>query len=282
MNTFFIPLGILLICLILLQIKSEGFEDVEPAFLIKYNKFMKFYNTFMENWTKSIITSMNTNAPVQASTSQNTGPPPQPTNEQINQYIQILNKKENKIFPLVTKLLPEIKTTDDLNKLELPQKSEPFKTALEWMNVNLSKALESIPTLSSIQGFVDIMQGYPIEEFEDICKQITTCQQVQNAQNVVVQKSIELLFDEFNKLEQMLQKNQELIAKAKEIQDKAQNGTLLPKAPSRPSPYRLPSGSDKLQKMKQDNPDKYKEYETNFAPFLAMKKSFDDINSVLR
>ena len=285
MNTFFV----ILICILLyiLLLKTEGFEDVESTFLTKYNKFMKFYNTFMENWTKSIITSMNTNAPVQASSSQNTGAPPQPTNDQMNQYIKTLNKKEGKTFPPITEPLPEIKTTDDLNKLELPQKSEPFKNALEWMNTNLSKALGSMPTLSTIQGFVDIMRGYHVEGFKDvdgkdICQQITSCQEEKNKQNVVVQKDMELVFDQFDKLEPMLQKNQELIAKSKEIQDKAENGTLLPKAPERPSPYRLPSGSDKLQKMKQDDPEKYKEYEKNYGPFLAMKKSFDGINSVLR
>lgn len=77
-------------------------------------------------------------------------------------------------------------------------------------------------------------------------------------------------------------KNQELITQSKEIQDKAQNGTLLPVLPKMPSPYRLPKGSDKLQKMKQDDPEKYKEYEKNYAPFLAMKQMFDGINSVLR
>ena len=277
----------------LLTLKTEGFEDVkssfdlgssfdlDPTFLTKYNKFIKFYNTFMENWTKSIITSMNTDAPVQASTSENTGTPPQPTIEQMNQYIQKLNKKD-KTFPPITELLPEIKTTDDLNKLQLPQKAEPFKIALEWMNTNLSKALGSMPTL--IQGFVDIMRGYHVEGFKDadICQQITSCQEAKNEQNVVVQKDMEKVFDEFDKLEPMLQKNQELIAQSKEIQDKAQNGTLLPKAPPTPSPYRLPSGSDKLQKMKQDDPEKYKEYEKNYGPFVAMKQSFDGINSVLR
>jgi len=289
MNTFLI-FGILICILICFLPTLEGFEDLESSFLTKYNKFMKFYNTFMENWTKSIITSMNTDAPVQASTSENTGSPPQPTIEQMNQYIQKLNKKD-KTFPPITESLPEIKTMDDLNKLQLPQKAEPFKIALEWMNTNLSKALGSMPTL--IQGFVDIMRGYHVEGFKDtdgkdvviekdICQQITSCQEAKNEQNVVVQKDMELIFDEFDKLEPMLQKNQELIVKSKEIQDKAQNGTLLPKAPPMPSPYRLPSGSDKLQKMKQDDPKKYKEYEKNFGQFVAMKQSFDGINSVLR
>jgi hypothetical protein len=159
------------------------------------------------------------------------------------------------------------------------------------MNTNLSKALGSMPTLDTIQGFVDIMRGYHVEGFKDvdgkdvdkdICQQITSCQEAKNEQNVVVQKDMEKVFDEFDKLEPMLQKNQELITESKEIQEKAQNGTLLPKAPSMPSPYRLPSGSDKLQKMKQDDPKKYKEYEKNFGQFVAMKQSFDGINSVLR
>jgi hypothetical protein len=287
MNTFLI-FGILICILICFLPTLEGFEDLEPSFLTKYNKYMKFYNTFMENWTKSIITSMNTDAPVKASTSQNTGTPPQPTIEQMNQYIQILNKKEGKTFPSITESLPEIKTMDDLNKLQLPQKAEPFKIALEWMNTNLSKALGSMPTLATIQGFVDIMRGYHVEGFKDaviekdICQQITSCQEAKNEQNVVVQKDMQKVFDEFDKLEPMLQKNQELIIQSKEIQEKAQNGTLLPKAPPMPSPYRLPSGSDKLQKMKQDDPEKYKEYEKNFGQYVPMKQSFDGINSVLR
>lgn len=291
MNAFLVCL---LLCLLLyISLKTEGFEDLkssddlEPSFITKYNKFMKFYNTFMENWTKSIITSMNTNAPVQASSSQNTGTPPQPTNEQMNQYIQTLIKKEGKTFPPVTDALPEIKTTDELNKLELPKKSDPFRNALDWMNANLSKALGSMPTLSTVQGFVDIMRGYHVEgfkneEFEDICQQITSCQQQNAAQNVVVQKDMQIVFDEFDKLEPMLQKNKELVKESKEIQDKAQNGSLLPVPPETPSPYSLPKGSDKMQKMKQDEPEKYKEYEKNYGPFVSMKQTFDGINSVLR
>ena len=286
MNGVFICIFIgIILCLLFLR--SEGFEDVEPTFLTKYNKFMNFYNTFMENWTKSIITSMNTDAPVQPSSSQTTGAPPLPTNEQMNQYIQKLNKKEGKIFPPITDALPEIKTTDELNKLELPKKSEPFKNALEWMNTNLSKALGSMPTLATVQGFVDIMRGYHVEGFKDIdrkdiCQQITSCQEEKNKQNVVVQKDMEVVFDEFDKLEPMLQKNQELIIKSKEIQDKAENGSLLPKAPERPSPYKLPKGSNNLQKMKQDDPEKYKEYEKKYGHFVAMKQMFNGINSVLR
>jgi hypothetical protein len=90
------------------------------------------------------------------------------------------------------------------------------------------------------------------------------------------------VFDKFLTLQPALNKNTELIVKSKKLQDQAKNGTLLPAPAARTSPYKLPPGSDALQNMERDDPEKYKKYKQNFGQFMSMKQSFDGINSVLR
>jgi hypothetical protein len=288
MKIFFILCSICLILLYLLYFSSvEQFTDLEPTFLTKYNKFMIFYNNFMKNWTQSIIVSIHADTPVKASSQPVTGSPPDPTMNEMNQYIQTLIKKEGKPFPPITDPLPELKTSDDLLAIQFPNDSQSYKNALDWMNTGLSKAHASVAgalsNLSNLQGFADFNA---FDAFEDICQQITTCQDAQKAKDaekaVTIQKQLESVFNTFIALEPALQKNQELIAKSKELQNQAQNGTLLPSAPARPSPYTLPAGSDALEKMKQNDPDKYKLYEKNFGQFLGLKQNIDGINSVLR
>lgn len=279
MKSIFIPLCILLVLLISLSYFSvEYFVDQDPL-LAKYNTFIAFYNPFMENWSASIITSMGTDTKVQPSTSPssggNTSTPPQPTNAAMSEYVLTLSKKEGISFPPVTDPFPTASTLEDVIAIQsqIPKDPQPFQNALDWMNTNLEKAHSSMAGALSAIG--------NIQGFEDICQQITACKK---ADADAVSQDMSPLFDSFNtdSLRQALQKNQDLIVKSKEIQKKAQNGSLLPSAPIMPSPYKNPAGSDKLQRMKEENPEKYREYEKNYSGLFSIKQSFDQINGSLR
>jgi hypothetical protein len=308
MKFFILCIG--LICFILFLNRegfayTEGFADLDNTFLSKYNTFMTFYNTFMTNWMQAIITSLSTNLPAEAPSKQpseskvNKESPPQPTMDQLNQYIQILIKKEGKSFPPITAPMPKLNTTEELIAIKFPTDIQPFQNALDWMNMNMSKAHATaeaaLQSVASLQGFsnyekfpydFDDYEGLRYEPFEDICQQISSCQAAENAKQeekaASIQKQMGPVFDKFLTLQPALNKNTELIVKSKKLQDQAKNGTLLPAPAARTSPYKLPPGSDALQNMERDDPEKYKKYKQNFGQFMSMKQSFDGINSVLR
>ena len=314
MKFFILCIG--LICFILFLNRegfayTEGFSDLDNTFLSKYNTFMTFYNTFMINWMQAIITSLSTNLPIEAPSKQpsdepraNKESPPQPTMDQLNQYIQILIKKEGRSFPPITAPMPKLHTTEELIAIQFPIDIQPFQNALDWMNMNMSKshatAEAALQSVASLQGFSNYerfpydfgdyegLRYEPLryEPFEDICQQISSCQAAENAKQeekaASIQKQMGPVFDEFLTLQPALNKNTELIVKSKKLQDQAKNGTLLPPAAARTSPYKLPPGSDALENMERDDPEKYKKYKQNFGQFMSMKQSFDGINSVLR
>jgi len=287
MKIIFILLCIFIGLFILSHLVRENYTDLDKTFLTKYNTFMSFYNQFMENYTKAIITSYGTDQPApEPSVGSKPSTPKQPSTETLNTYIKKLITKEGKQFPPITEPLPTISTSEALLAIQsqIPTDTEPFQHALEWMNTNLSTAHKSLGSaLRAIQGFTDYDA---MEFFDDICQQITSCQQAQQANQqqeiVVLQKKLSPVFDSFMSLQTLLDKNNELIATSKKIQNQAQSGSLLPKIPSRPSPYTLPPGGNKLQDLEKDDPEKYKKYQQNYGQYVDMKNMFNQINSVLR
>jgi len=281
MKSIFIPLCILLCLLIIISFFGREYfvAPLDPAFIEKYNQFIEFYNPFMENWTTSITNSLASDTKVKPASSPTSNAtstsPPQPTNAEMNTYIQTLSTKEKKPFPPITDPFPTISTAEDLIPIQsqMPKDSKPFKNALDWMNSNLVSSHEKVEGALSAIG--------NIQGFEDICQQITTCQQTQTTATTQDMTSVFSSFDT-DELRTSLQKNKTLIAKSKDLQNKAQNGSLVPSAPKRVSPYRMPGGSDKLQRMKEDDPEQYKKYEKNNKVFFDMKTNFDQINGSLR
>ena len=89
---------------------NENFDD---TFIAKYKQAATIYNGFMQNYIQATTTSWGLAQPApQASTAQ-TGAAQQPTNDQLNQYIPTLNKS----FPLITAILPDAQTMDDIIKI---------------------------------------------------------------------------------------------------------------------------------------------------------------------
>ena len=276
MKIIFILLFIFIGLLFISSYVNEPFDNTDTAFITKYAAFMTFYNAFMPNWKQAIITSYGTSQPAGQ-------PMSNPTTEQMNEYIDQLSQKEKLKFPLITTPLPTATNLQDILAIQnvIPRDSTAIKNALEWMNANLVKAHASMnDALKNIQAFIDF------EPFNDICAQIQSCAQVQQCQQQQQQqqemdtkKWMTPIFDSVTILQPLLDQNNRLIAKSKEIQAKAQSGDLLPKVPKRKSPYKLPAGSDALDKLSYEDK---KNYQQNYGQYYAMKQMFNQINSVLR
>jgi hypothetical protein len=205
----------------------------------------------------------------------------------MNQYIKKISEKNSTVYPPITDPLPDLTTTDNLLAIisQLPRDPVPFQNALQWMNATIIESKDKLASsLKAIQGFRNFtVQDYDtMEFFEDICQQIQTCQQQKQQQVEMLQQQLGPIFDSFARLQPLLNKNTELLAESKKIQDQAQNGSLIPSVAPRKSPYSLPEGSNKLKDMQKDDPEKYKKYKQNFGLFHNMKTSFDQINANLR
>ena len=114
-----IILLILLFILAILKIigndRNEGFEELSKDIIDNYNEFKKFYNVFMSNWKKAVITSLSLNKEPEATKPTKPTPtkPPIPTNTEMNVYIKKLSEKVGEL-PKVTNPFP-----DEIDKITL-------------------------------------------------------------------------------------------------------------------------------------------------------------------
>ena len=116
MNWILVGLVFILIVIILYVCwTEEGFQtqELDPEFVKSYQTFIAFYNPFMVNWQKSIITSMNLDAPPQPALTSPTqvpsgGSAPAYTQDQMNQYIDGIIQTQHNPFPYITDPLPDL------------------------------------------------------------------------------------------------------------------------------------------------------------------------------
>jgi len=288
---------ILLIFLFLYPI-TEGFLD--PEFTKKYDTFLAFYNPFLVNWEKAIMTSMSmqmTQAPLTSPSQIGSATAKAPTfpRIQMNQYIEALSKIMKKPLPLLTDPLPEKVDEAMIPQLikDIPQEPAPYENAIQWMNEQLvasQKNLDGALQGKSTEGFADNCQEYTkCMTDPDVIDQVAEAQENQKANKLKrQQKQIALNVDKFNKntsLQQAISQNKGLVQKSLAIQNQAQSGELLNKMslPDDPiAPYSIPKGGNRLRELKEQDPDKYKEYEKNNSALFGMKQWMEQINANLR
>lgn len=289
--------------------QTEGFEDpIDPSLQKKYSTFIAFYNPFLINWEKAIVTSIGLDTPVNALTDPSqvgsgsafTGP----TRAEMNTYIQKLEKTLNKPFPFVTDALPSTLDSTLINELPQLVSMDPssYKNALQWMNASLSKALQEMEAMKkSPEGF-DVMDKYQLIEDFDNCEEYAKCMSdpevaskiaaAQSEQQLKKErekrKELEKKLDNINnnytiKLEAA--KNNALIKISKEIEEQAKNGGLLNKFKLSSgaffSRFVRPRGFGKLENMKKNNPKQYAAMEKDNGQMLGLGTLFNSISSTL-
>jgi len=267
----------------------EGFasKDLDPAFLKSYNQFISFYNGFMPNWEKVVMTSMSLDAPPPAALTEpsqtSSAAHVPPTQDAMNAYIKHLSKTKNTTFPPVTDPLPnEIdRSSFEEIKAMIPTDIKPYLNALTWTNKNIA---ESHASLAKLKG----------EGFDNpaICPAVVQCMDAQKAQSdqdfLKEQKVLTAVLDKFNTstaLKQLMKDNAALVKKTKDVQNQAQSGELLNSMAKSNEPtitYSLPPGANALADLQSSDPATYQEYKTNYAPLFGMKQQFDQINRNLR
>ena len=281
--------------------QTEGFEDpIDPQLIKKYATFVAFYNPFLINWEKAIVTSIGLDTPVKELTD-----PSQvgagsaftaPSRAEMNTYIQKLEKTLNKPFPPITDALPTTLTSTMI--AELPQRvsmdPSSYQNALQWMNASLSASHAQMNAMKkSPEGF-DVMDKYQLIEGFDNCAQYSKCMDAYNEQQLKKEKEkikvLENKLDAINNnsvIQSEAKKNIALIQKSKEIEAQAKSGDLmnqfnLSNDDDSLSHFVKPSGVDKLANMKKNNPKEYAKNEKNNGQMLGLATLLNSISNTIR
>lgn len=267
----------------------EGFQtqDLDPAFLKSYNQFISFYNNFLPNWEKAVMTSMSMNAPPPAALTDpsqtSNAVASTPSRDALNAYIKQLSTTSNTKFPPITDALPKEMNRPSFEsvKTTIPRDIQPYLNALTWMNKNIAESQASLKAMKS-EGF----------DNPAICPAVIQCMDAQKAQAeqdfLKEQQVLTAVLDQFNTstaLKQLMKDNAVLVKKSKDIQNQAQSGELLNSLAKSNEPtitYSLPPGANALADLQSSDPATYQEYKTNYAPLFGMKQQFDQINRNLR
>ena len=284
MKLYFIILFVILVILSFLLIKQvDGFEDVNPVVQEKYKKFIAFYNPFQVNWKKAITSYSASEVEIQPLSS-----PDQTSNasaptfslSELNARVEWIARELNQPLAYLTEPLPPKLDMALIKTIQLAP--EPYVNALKWMNGKLEESHANLQAS---------LQGKKPEGFADMCQQIDQCNQQQQArlqqQQLIQQQQLGSQFDQITMnptLQQSWKSNQYLIAKSKNIENQAQSGELMNQIdlPAEPKiKYTLPAGSNKWKDMKENDPEKAKDYEKNYGQWMDMKNWSDQINSRL-
>lgn len=293
----------------------EGFQtqELDPTLVSSYKTFVAFYNPFMTNWRKAILTSMNLDAPPPPElTSPSQVPPggsaPTYTQAQMDTYIDGIKQTLGSPLPYITDPLPEDIEYATFSKIakKLPTDPKPYISAIKWMNAALEKSHSSLSAMQKEHFTPFFTEGFDA----DMCQQIIQCNQeyaqqqdIQTAQQHAEQeKKITILFDKFNnnaELQQGMTKNKALVKKSQDIQNQAQSGDLLNNMPAStkksgassngtvpgitPADTPMsPMPGKSLSQLQKEDPEKYKEYEKSNKSLFSLKQLLDQINRNVR
>ena len=289
---------------------TEGFEDlpIDPKVEKKYKQFMSFYNSFLVDWEKAIVTSIGLDTPVKELTSPDaisSATFKAPTRNEMNNYINKLEKTLNKPFPLITDPLPNRLTSKmmaDMAKNTLLDPT-PYQNAVQLMVKYQEDAQNKMEKAKqSPEGFDDMNPFWMMETFEN-CDQYKKCmtdpevmdalakaqadrqgQEQQKNQNEVEKKLDKINGDK--SLQLLTAKNKEYIKKGEEIQDKAKSGKLLNEFNLSNNDTSLdhfikPKGVNNLMNMKKNNPKQYATYEKNNSQMMSLGALNNSISNTL-
>jgi hypothetical protein len=299
--TMIIILLLLYLYLIIVK-KEEGFQvDLKPTTIKSYNDFLSFYNTFCSNWQKSIKSAVASQIPQKPLTDPSqvtSSDAPDIPESDMNNYISLLSQQLLKPLPSICKKLPSQLNSNSLVRIikEVPKSTRPFINAINWMNSQLEQSQANLgPALQGIS---------PLESFEDMCDNVSAC--IENnpelAKKVAVNIAEQQKKEQETQEEQLLKainpfltepelrrtydKNIMLFKQAEEIQTKAESGQLLNQMSIQDNDidikYTKPPGANNLNNMKQNDPARYNEVQTNYKQLFSIKKLIDQINSNIK
>jgi hypothetical protein len=274
----------------------------------KYSNFLVSYTEFCKNWQKAIESSVALNTPQEPLTSPSqintSNVQPQISVADMNNFIAELSQKSSKSYPNICTQLPTEITIENIEEVikELPQSSEQYINALNWMNEQMSKSHSNLDV--ALKGGKRV-EGFNVKQNgTESCENVMSC--VENNPEIadeiskkIDEKNKESILNQENKLNRLLNlflenndfvkgldENKSLVKKSEDIQKQAQSGELInriniPDTKQR-QPYVIPEGGNKLTEMKENNPDQYNNLKQNYSNWFSLKQLIEQINSNLK
>ena len=198
---------------------KEGFVEpllVSNEFKNQYQRFLRFYKSFIISWKEALITAYSLEQPAPTTERSN------PTPSQLQTVIQKLTSSLGKPFPpfFEADVFPEkIETLDDMDRGRLmeriPKDAQVYFHALEWMNEQLLKAQKEVENalkgggIPSLDGFVSGSGGGSCAElsqcFKDnpeLARQLLLAQQEEAGQRL--ERSQRELISRFEQFQQQI------------------------------------------------------------------------------
>jgi hypothetical protein len=283
--------------IILLIMKSrEGFESpttndiVRPEIMRDYEAFAVFYQPFLVNWEKAIMTSYGLQKPSLEQTQTFSAA----SRTELNSYIAKVSQEKGVALPSLTEALPNTIAQPTLPLLLtlVPTDSTPYLNALQWMNTQLATAQQDLASMKAVEGFIWArMKGLPqahVQEAFVTCDDIAKCMDArdQAKQASQEQELIRRLRSFQNPaLQTAMKENKRLVGKSEQIQKQAQSGELLrqfslPTGPPSP-PLIAPEGGSKLSELQKSDPAKYKSLQQQGGSMFALKGLMEQINRTI-
>jgi hypothetical protein len=297
-----IPAVIFAIILLIMAWSREGFESpttndiVRPEIMRDYEAFAVFYQPFLVNWEKAIVTSYELQKPQPSLEQVSTQTLSAAPRAELNAYIAKVSQEKGVALPSLTEALPNTiaQPTIPLLLTLVPTDSTPYLNALQWMNTQLSTAQQGLASMKPVEGFIWArMKGLPQHEGFELepfatCDDIAKCMDArdQAKQASQEQELIRRLRSFQNPaLQTAIKENKILVGKSEQIQKQAQSGALLnqfslPTGPPSP-PLIAPPGGSRLSELKENDPAKYKGLQQQGGSMFALKGLMEQINRTL-
>lgn len=292
-----------IILLILLVMKSrEGFESpttndiVRPEIMRDYEAFAVFYQPFLINWEKAIMTSYGLQKPQPSLEQVSTQTFSAASRTELNAYIAKVSQEKGVALPSLTEALPNTIAQPTLPLLLtlVPTDSTPYLNALQWMNTQLATAQQGLASMKPVEGFIWArMKGLPQHEGFELepfatCDDIAKCMDARDqAKQASQEQELIRRLRSFQSpaLQTAMKENKRLVGKSEQIQKQAQSGELLsqfslPTGPPSP-PLIAPPGGSRLSEVKENDPAKYKSLQQQGGSMFALKGLMEQINRTL-
>jgi hypothetical protein len=255
-----------------------------------YEAFAVFYQPFLINWEKAIMTSYGLQKPSLEQTQTFSAA----SRTELNSYIAKVSQEKGVALPSLTEALPNTIAQPTLPLLLtlVPTDSTPYLNALQWMNTQLATAQQDLASMKAVEGFIWArMKGLPqahVQEAFVTCDDIAKCMDArdQAKQASQEQELIRRLRSFQNPaLQTAMKENKRLVGKSEQIQKQAQSGELLrqfslPTGPPSP-PLIAPEGGSKLSELQKSDPAKYKSLQQQGGSMFALKGLMEQINRTI-
>jgi len=304
----FLIIFILLLIIIIIKLineKKEGFENVNeitneslnPSFIQSYKQFVNFYNPFLKNWEKAIITAASQEVqqpPLENPQQQSTSKPPTISRIEQNVYISNLSSRLNKSLPFITDTLPTEINNKSIPILlnTIPKDNESYQHAMDWMNSqlegsqqNLQNALKGMPiTIETFQSKCGNVSQCLLDDQEFISKVGEQLELSEKKKQEEIQNELKKRMDfvnQNNKLQETAVKNQELIKQSDKVKQQAESGELYKQVNvgdrDIPKPI-IPSGGLALSNLEKENPQEYNKLKESNKQMFSLKQLIEQIN----